>query len=126
MNPKKFSTIIALPGPKRYAHFVKSVAGWGYAWGLYDDGWASMGTDDGRITFPLWPAEEFAAELAKEEWLHFVPRKIDVNDILQEIIPRLRKDGELVAVFPTPGQKGVLPELDQLEHDLREELSRVE
>lgn len=126
MNDKKFQSIITLPGPQRYVHFVKAVAGWGRAWGLFDDGWAAMGTGDGTITFPLWPAEEFAAALVREEWSHFSPRSIDVHDILDEIMPRLRKDGEFIAVFPTPQQKGVIPELNQLEHDLREELARVE
>lgn len=122
----KLNSILKLSGPERYSHFVKVAADQRKVWGLYDDGWALYGTDDGREAFAIWPAQEYAEKCAVSEWGNYTPRIIPVDDLLQILVPKIKAEGGLFAVFPTPNQQGVLPDLDALTQDLVEELSRIE
>ena len=67
LNPKQIAAVMALPGPRRFEHFIKVVADRQQVWGLYDDGWALAGTDDGAAVFPFWPAEEYALACVANE-----------------------------------------------------------
>ncbi|SRR6266404_6078337 len=126
IGEKKLAAVVALPGADRYSHFVKVVADQNQVWGLYDDGWALMGTDDGAEVFPVWPAKEYAALCRIGEWQQYVPRAIPMDSFLGESLPFLKKSGTLLGVFPTPNDKAVTPSLDQVERDIRAELSRIE
>lgn len=126
INPKQIEAVLTLPGPKRYAHFIKVAADQRCVWGLYSDGWALVGTDDGKQAFPLWPAREYAERCICEEWSGYQPREIDLDTVFECLFPKLTASGTVVAIFPTPAQKGVIPGLEQLESDLREELEKIE
>jgi hypothetical protein len=47
VSAKQMEAVLALPGSRRFEHFVKVVADWQQAWGLYQDGWALAAADDG-------------------------------------------------------------------------------
>jgi hypothetical protein len=127
MNEKKIQSVMSLPAPERYSHFIKVAADRRLVWGLWSDGWALHQTDDdGTIVFPIWPEKVYAELCATDEWSHFEASEIDLDDLFDELIPRLRDDGKLVTVFPVPGVGGVVPALGVLEEDLRNELSRIE
>ncbi|HET9158764.1 MAG TPA: DUF2750 domain-containing protein [Myxococcaceae bacterium] len=126
LSSEQITAVIALNGPKRYAHFIKRAADEGEAWGLYEGGWALMGDGDERPLFPIWPAREYAQLLAVGEWASHEPRAIPVHSLLDELLPDLREKGTGLAVFPVPSGRGVVPELDVVEADLRQELSRIE
>ncbi len=121
MKRQRFAGIVSLDGPDRYRHFVKSVVDREEAWGLYDDGGALSGLDDGVEAFCLWPEQEFAAACARGTWAGSKPEAIPLEDLLEELLPQLMRDGVGVAVFPTPDGKGVVPERQALLDDLREE-----
>lgn len=99
-KPQKLAAVIALPGPKRYDHFIKTAADQRKVWGLYEKGWALMGSAHGQQLFALWPAPEYAALKATGDWAHYAPREIDLDDLLDRLLPELRVDGTGVAVFP--------------------------
>lgn len=84
------------------------------------------GTDDEKHAFPLWPAHEYAQECALAEWKAYAPREITLDTLLDVLIPKLQESGDLVAVFPTPNQKGVIPDFAVLVADLKQELGRIE
>jgi hypothetical protein len=126
IKPQKFAAVIALPGPKRYEHFIKTVADRRKVWGLYDNGWALMGDSQGRQLFALWPDPEYALLKATGDWANFVPREIDLDDLLDIRLPEFRANGTGVAVFPVPSGHAVIPTLDEFEAHLREELSKIE
>jgi Protein of unknown function (DUF2750) len=127
INAKKFNSILALPAPKRYDHFIKQAADKAMVWGLWADGWAMVETnDDNTVCFPMWPAREYAELYRVDEWSHFQAREIDLYDVLDELLPRLRDEGRSVSVFPVPRVGGIVPALDQFETDLRAELSKIE
>lgn len=122
VNPKQLAAVIALPGSERYKHFVKIVADWQQAWGLYQNGWALAGTDDDTTVFPMWPAKEYAEICAENEWSGYQPRAISLEELLSDLLPKLKQDGVLPGVFYTPQNKGTTPTADQLQHDLEVEL----
>ena len=59
-------------------------------------------------------------------WRDYVPEEIDIQEFLDELLPRLREDSVKIAVFMTPEDRGVVPTLEQIEADLRTELARYE
>lgn len=124
MNPKQIEAVLKLDAPSRYDHFIKVVADRQVAWGLFDDGWALAGTDDGTPVFPLWPAKEYAALCAVDDWSNYRPKEVEVEDILEGLLPSLEEKGTSLGVFPTPEDKGVLPEVETFEADLRNELAK--
>ena len=38
VSPKQMEAVFALPGPRRFEHFVKTIADWQEVWGLHQDG----------------------------------------------------------------------------------------
>lgn len=126
ISDKKRAAVLALPGPQRYSHFIKVAADQNRIWGLYRDGWALMGAENGVEVFPVWPAEEYAVSCATGEWSSYLPRPISLESLLQELLPSLKKSGTLLGVFPTPADKATTPSLDQVRDDLTTELRRIE
>src|SRR5262245_47523331 len=109
INPKQLEAVLALPGPKRYATFIKVAADQRRVWGLFSEGWALAATNEGSQAFPLWPASEYAARCASGAWAGYAPREIDLDTLFENLLPKLQETGTLAAVFPTPLDKGVTP-----------------
>jgi len=126
INQKQIESVLALPGPKRYAHFIKVAADQRCVWGLFSEGWALAATDNGKEVFPLWPAREYAERCVCGVWSDYQPREIDLDTLFENLLPKLQESGTSVGVFPTPADKGVTPDLKQLEGDLRDELAKIE
>ena len=124
VNPKQLAAVVALPGPERFKHFIKVVADWQKAWGLYKDGWALAATDDGTHVFPLWPAMEYAEICAQKDWGGYKPRSIEIDELTKTLLPKLKSDQVLPGIFYTPTGKGTTPSVDELIHALEEELKK--
>ncbi len=122
LSEKQINAVIALDGPQRYRHFIKQVADRDEVWGLYKEGWALAATSEGEQVFPVWPAEEYAALSARDDWAGYEPSSITLEDFMEELLPMLERDGVLPGIFYTPTDKGVTPGIDQLTEDLRREL----
>ena len=121
VSPKQMEAVLALPGIKRFEHFIKVIADWQEVWGLYQDGWA-LAAADGTTVFPLWPAKEYAQVCAANEWAGYEPRSISLSDLTEILLPKLKLDGVLPGVFFTPTSKGVTPSVDELKSALEAEL----
>lgn len=122
VSPKQMEAVLALPGIKRFEHFIKVIADWQEVWGLYQDGWALAAADDGTTVFPLWPAKEYAQVCAANEWTGYEPRSISLSDFTEVLLPKLKLDGVLPGVFFSPTSKGVTPSVDELKSALEAEL----
>jgi hypothetical protein len=122
VNPRQMEAVLALPGVKRFEHFIKVIADWQEVWGLYDNGWALAAADDGTTVFPLWPAKEYAQVCAVNEWTGYEPRSISLSDFTEGLLPKLKLDGVLPGVFFTPTSRGVTPSVDELKLALDAEL----
>ncbi len=121
---KKMEAIYALPPEERYAHFVKEAAGFGEVWGLYNEGWALLGTSDGQTVVPLWPEREYAQRFAEGEWADYQPESIPLDDFLDDLLPLLEGDGIVPGVLYSPDGKGITPSIAQLRQDLEDEYSQ--
>ena len=119
----QIEAILKLPTAKRYSHFIKKVVGWKKVWGLYDDGWAMSETDEGQTILPLWPEKEYAELCVSGEWENYVPKAIDLGDVFEDLIPVLRQKNILPGVFFTLENGSINATIDELENDLKNELS---
>jgi len=126
MESRKIEAIVSLPAPQRYSHFIKFVADCQSAWGLYLEGWALAATDDDQPVFPIWPAREFAQLCAVADWTGYVPKVIEIDDLMDGLLPSLRESGTLLGVFYTPNDKGILPDTEAFEADMKQELAKFE
>lgn len=118
--------VLALDAPARYDHFIKQAADRNMVWGLWNDGWAMGEDDNGNPTFPIWPAAEYAELCAKSEWADYEAAEIPLDDLLEELLPKLQEDSVQPSIFQTPNGVSVMPRIEQLLADLRNEKSRYE
>ena len=123
VNEHQIRAVLALPAPKKFEHFVKEAAAWEKVWGLYQDGWALAGDEGGVTIFPLWPAKEYAALCAQNEWVGFEPREIPLDEFMSFLLPKLKSDGFLPGLIYTPSNQGVTPPVDELLEALNSELT---
>lgn len=124
VNEQEFASVSALDAKSRYTYFVKKVVDWEQAWGLYSDGWALMEDDLGQRVFPLWPAREYAAAFAAGDWRHYEPQEIELELLLEELLPNLETDGVLPGVFPTNLGQGLTPTVAELRESLDAESNK--
>jgi hypothetical protein len=122
----EFESVIKLPLGARYEHFIKKVADWKEIWSLWKDGWVLMGDKDGNEAIPVWPHPMYAEASAVGEWLGCQPKKISLDDWLEQWSPGMAKDKRMVAVFPTAVGETVTVDPLKLKSDLEEELSEYE
>lgn len=126
LSKLQMEAILNLPPPKRYSHFIKKVVGWKKVWGLYDNGWAMSETDNGELVFPLWPEKEYAELCITGDWANYNAEEIELDEVLDSLIPMLREKGILPGVFFTVAEGSINATVDELENDLREELSHYQ
>jgi hypothetical protein len=126
ISQKEMEAVLRLSGPERYDHFVKHVVDCQQAWGLWNEGWAMGKDDSGRLTLQLWPAREYAALSAVDGWSDYEPSEIPLEDLVNELLPNLQKDGIQPSVFRTREGDAVMPRVSQLLADLKQEMSRYE
>jgi hypothetical protein len=124
IDTRQLQAVVMLPGPQRYAYFVKRVAETGVVWGLYRQGWALAKKEDGTLVFPLWPDSEFAQVCADYEWTGYVPQSFALDELMTELLPQLEQDGLVTGVFYTPGARDVMPTAGLLRADLDDEMGR--
>lgn len=123
---KEVEAVLKLEGPERFAHFVKRAADEEIVWGLWNEGWALMADSNEGPAFPLWPAREYASECAIGEWAGYTPESIPLEDLLDELLPKLEQRNVVPAVFPTPGGRGVVVKPGELDKRLRAELANYD
>ncbi|MEN6316564.1 MAG: DUF2750 domain-containing protein [Clostridiaceae bacterium] len=124
MNNKEIESVSKLSGSKRYEYFIKKVADFEEVWGLYDNGWAVGESSDGNINIPFWPKKEFAQLCSKEAWTGYLPKRITLEDFMNNWLPGMNRDNRKPAIFYTEEDKGVVIEITRLLNDLEEELMK--
>lgn len=123
LHEKEMSSVIALSAADRYAYFVKKVADENRLWSLWKDGWALAADDAGHQVIPVWPHENYAAACSSGDWAGHIAKEIDLDVWIERWLPGIEKDNRLIAIFPTPDDKGAVVESGRLSADLEEETS---
>lgn len=121
MNQKEFEAVVKLPASKRYEYFIKKVADFEEVWGLFDEGWAISQDDNGNTLIPFWSKKEFAQHCAIADWKNYLPKKIDLDEFINEWLPGMKKDGYKPSIFWNNNDSAVL-EIETLLEDLNTEL----
>lgn len=124
LDAERLKEVVRLPAQQRYEYFVRRVAQTREVWGLYRKGWALATRDDGTLVFALWPEREFAQLCAEFEWEGYEPQVFSLDELLEDLLPRLQHDGLVAGIFRTPGSKGVMPTPGLLKVDLQDEARR--
>lgn len=122
LSPRQVAQIFRMDGPDRYDYFIREVVASQQVWGLDEEGWALGADNNGKATFPLWPAKELAAACASGPWQGFEPAEITLEDLIEELLPMLKKDGVLPSLVRSPDGRSVLADVDQILEDLYQEL----
>jgi Protein of unknown function (DUF2750) len=126
MHKAKQANVEAMGAAQRFDYFVRKVADFGQAWGLFSDGWAMAHDDAGTRVMPFWPEAEFAAVCSTGPWAGYQPRAITLDDLLVKWLPGMATDAVGVAVFPMPSDKGVIVTPDFLRDALVAEASQYD
>jgi Protein of unknown function (DUF2750) len=105
-SQERLQAVLRLPAARRYSYFLQRVVETGEVWGLDGEGWALALDDTGRDVLPLWPAPEFAAICATRLWSGFQPRPINLQVLMDNVLPQLEEEGMPVGIFFTPEGQG--------------------
>ena len=124
-NKQEIESVLKLSARERYWYCIKKVADSGCIWGLYQDGWALAGSENGKVFLPLWPMPEFAVLCAEGQWIDYKARSLDIYEFLDSYISELEDNDILPAIFYTVEDYGVPVSYDELRRDLNQELGRL-
>jgi hypothetical protein len=119
---KEIEALLSADGKRRYEYFIHRVCDTRKVWGLFDDGWASLGDGEKKL-IPLWPHQVFAERFKAADWSSYTPREIDLDVFLERWIPGMRAEGVEPAIFPNASGSALIVSLFDLEDNLRHELS---
>jgi len=103
LTDKALEHILLLDGRTRYSFSVKRIVDWEEAWGLYEDGWVMAEDDAGHSVFLLWPAKILAERCIEPGTNGEVAREIPLDELMSDLLPKLRDDGIGVGVFDITG-----------------------
>jgi hypothetical protein len=119
---KEIEAMLSADGKRRYEYFIHRVCDTRKVWGLHKDGWATLGDGDKKL-IPFWPHHTYANRFRQEAWSTYLAKEIDLTDFLEHWIPNMRSDGTGAAIFAVSTGGSVVVSLDDLEANIRHELS---
>ena len=119
---KEIDALLSADGKRRYQYFIHRVCDTRKMWGLFSDGWASLGDGEKKL-IPFWPHQIYAERFKSTDWSSYVPREIDLEVLLERWIPGMSAEGVGPAIFPNASGSAVIVSLADLEANLRHELS---
>lgn len=93
--------LIKGPAQNRFDYFVKKVKEEQKVWVLFGDNWALSATDDGKTLLPMWPDKAFAELCITNDWSKHEAVAIELEEVLQNLLPQLQAKDILPGVFFT-------------------------
>ncbi|MFL0811108.1 MAG: DUF2750 domain-containing protein [Agarilytica sp.] len=84
-----------------YEGFIESAIETGCVWGLEgDDGWALCPSESNSDidTMPLWSDPDKAKLHCKDEWSHYKPVPVSLEELLDEWLPGMHEDVLFVGI----------------------------
>ncbi|WP_100642998.1 DUF2750 domain-containing protein [Alteromonas facilis] len=107
--------MLAAPADKRVQIFDQLVNENQLIWILSDDDGAVMLTTDDDDCIPVWPTQESAELWRNEEWSDCSATPISLKDWFARWTMGMQQDDLCVAVFPVPGEDGMVLLPEELE-----------
>ncbi|REC41603.1 DUF2750 domain-containing protein [Chryseobacterium pennipullorum] len=127
MNKKEIENVISLEPLERYRHFIKKVADWEVFFTLIDINKNYLLSHlDGEKLFPVWSSEEYAKLCQIAGWENSIIKKLDLDDLENEIIDFIVDEECLINVFPIYDKTGFVVNLKEFTRDLNEELKNYQ
>lgn len=112
------SELQSLSAEKRYAYLVKHVCEHKKIWILTDEHGCVMLSTEDEDCVPIWPSEEAANAWATGEWQSCEPSAVDLQAWMQRWTPGLIDDEVEIAVFPNPGEDGLIVSPEEFHDEL--------
>jgi len=123
MNIKEIENVVALEPIARYKYCIKKIADWEEFYTLVDSvGKYILSELDNEKLFPIWSAKEFAELCLTDGWESLAIKKLDLDDLENEIIDFIADENSLLNVFPVYDKTGFVVTLNEFARDLNEEL----
>jgi hypothetical protein len=92
---------LVINSKRRYENFIKRVSDCKTVWGLKsEDGWCVCESNEYEDTVVMlfWSDEAYARQCAVEEWSHYKPTSIPLEEFMNNWIYGMKKDELLVGV----------------------------
>lgn len=92
---------LTINSKKRYENFIKRVSENRVVWGLQSkDGWCVCESNEYEDTVVMlfWSDEAYARQCAVEEWSHYEPKTIPLEEFMNNWLYGLNQDDLLVGV----------------------------
>lgn len=125
MNNDELAATLGLDGEERYDLFLSLVAEEREIWILVnaDNRFLKITSDDdGMAYLPVWPAEIFARDYAKDS-TDLLPLSVSLPDFFRKWVPGLSKDGLDVGVFPGLDNTLWITDPEELKRDLQDAMA---
>lgn len=119
MTTAEINSTFKIPGEKRLALFIETVARNKRAFTIGDDeGWALLGDDDDTDIVPIFHDADLAEAFRKAA--NFSDCQVEEIDLpeLMAWLDNLTEDNMMVAVCPNPRFEGAIVEPEDLKQDL--------
>jgi len=101
-NQKEITAMCHKGTRDRYIYFVKKVADNECVWALDANGQAMSQDGHGSRFIMLWSAREYAELCAVDAWAGYQPKRLALDELLGELLPRLQQEGIRIGVFMVP------------------------
>ncbi|MRX72813.1 DUF2750 domain-containing protein [Bacillus lacus] len=92
---------LTINSKRRYENFIKRVTESKLVWGLKsEDGWCVCESNEYEETEVMlfWSDEAYARQCAIEEWSHYKPASISLQEFMDSWLYGMNQDGVLVGV----------------------------
>ncbi|AIR68647.1 DUF2750 domain-containing protein [Dickeya fangzhongdai] len=125
LSAKEIEVMSKKGNEDRYIYFIKRVADNESAWVLDDDGFALSSDDAGNDFIVFWPAKEYAEACAVDVWSNYKAKEIELDYIIDELLPNLSDDGLNIGIFMVPSTTDTpIVSADKLLEDLQNECEK--
>ena len=118
-HPRRLVESAALASEARFHYFLDSVLACHHAWGLCRGRhWLLIPTSSAQAALPLWPSWEHAEDWNAHQhtsWhKEYAPRQIRKQELVFELLPLLKGENLLLAIFFVPENQGITIDPDGL------------
>ena len=126
MNKEQLQNISKLEPSKRYNYFIKKVVDFNEMYLLENKVGLATYIYENKVYVPIWSEYEIAGTFINEDFSACTVEKIDLDELLNDLLPMLKEQSIGIAVFPVDNDRGIICECDFIEKDIKDEMCKYE